>query len=60
MAEPRQKDEGDLSARGLSPQEKKKRNQRNLAIALSLALFIVLVFLVTILRLGGNVAERSF
>ena len=40
--------------------EIKQRDRRNLAIALGLAAFIILVFAVTILRLGGSVAERSF
>lgn len=44
----------------LSPDELKKRKQRNLAIALSLAAFIIIIFVVTIIRLGGSVAERSF
>lgn len=44
----------------LTPEEQKQRKQRNLAIALGLVIFIVLVFAVTILRLGGSVAERSF
>lgn len=44
----------------LTPEEQKQQKRRNLAIALSLAAFIVIVFLVTILRLGGSVAERSF
>lgn len=48
------------STKALSPEERKQRKQRNLAIALSLGVFIVLVFAVTILRLGGSVAERSF
>lgn len=60
MDEPEKKEERDLAGRGLSPEEKKKRDQRNLVIALALGAFIVIVFLVTILRLGGNVAERSF
>ncbi|MEM8770194.1 MAG: hypothetical protein AAGD92_00970 [Pseudomonadota bacterium] len=38
----------------------KQRDRRNLAIALGLGVFIVLVFTVTIIRLGGAVAERSF
>ena len=42
------------------PDEIKQRDRRNLAIALGLAAFIILVFTVTILRLGGSVAERSF
>jgi len=37
----------------LSPEGKKKQNRRNLAIALVLAVFMALVFVVTILRIGG-------
>lgn len=44
----------------LTPQEEKKRKQRNAAIALGLAGFIVLVFLVTIFRIGGDIAARPF
>jgi len=40
--------------------ETKQRDRRNRAIALGLGAFIVLVFAVTILKLGGSVAERSF
>lgn len=36
------------------------RRRRNLAIALGLAAFMILVFLTTLFRIGGNVAERSF
>lgn len=36
----------------------KRRRQRNLAIAWALAGFIVLFFVVTIVKLGGNVANR--
>jgi len=42
------------------PDEAKLRHRRNLAIGLALAAFIVIVFLVTILRIGGNIANRSF
>ncbi|MEO0880173.1 MAG: hypothetical protein AAFY22_10730 [Pseudomonadota bacterium] len=38
----------------------KKRRQRNIAIALMIAGFVLLVYVVTIMRLGGAVAERSF
>ncbi len=38
----------------------KQRDRRNLAIALGLGVFIVLVFAVTILKIGGSVVERSF
>lgn len=60
MVEPHKDDRSAFAGKGLSPEERKKRSQRNLAIALSLGAFIVLVFLVTIFRLGGNVAERGF
>lgn len=36
----------------------KRRRQRNLAIAWTLAALIVLFFVVTIVKLGGNVANR--
>ncbi len=41
----------------LSSEEKKRRNQRNIAIALGLAAFILVVFLVTILRISGNLGS---
>lgn len=40
--------------------EMKARRGRNIALALGLVLFVVLVFVVTIVRLGANVAERPF
>jgi hypothetical protein len=53
-----EKDHIQLTA--LTPEELKQQKRRNLAIALGLTAFIVIVFLVTILRIGGSVAERSF
>lgn len=41
-------------------EEFKARRGRNIALALGLVLFVVLVFVVTIVRLGANVAERPF
>jgi len=38
----------------------KARRGRNIALALGLLLFVVLIFVVTIVRLGANVAERPF
>lgn len=38
----------------------KARRGRNIALALGLILFVVLIFVVTIIRLGGNVAARPF
>lgn len=43
----------------LSPEEKKRRNQRNAAIALGLAAFILVVYLVTILKISGNIGGAS-
>lgn len=43
----------------LTPEEK-ARNGRNIALGLGLAAFVVIVFIVTIVRLGGNVIDRSF
>ena len=44
----------------MTPEEEKKRKQRNAAIALGLAAFIALVFLVTIFRIGGDIVARPF
>ena len=43
-----------------SPEAAKARRGRNIALALGLALFVILVFVVTVVRLGGNVAHRPF
>ena len=43
-------------------EQERKRSQRtrSLAIAWILAALVVLFFIVTIVRLGGHVAERAF
>ncbi|MEX0644226.1 MAG: hypothetical protein WD076_02890 [Parvularculaceae bacterium] len=41
-------------------EEKKRRKQRSLAIALAIAAFVAIVYLVTILKIGGSIAERAF
>jgi hypothetical protein len=38
----------------------KARRGRNIALALGLLLFVALIFVVTIVRLGANVAARPF
>lgn len=43
----------------LSPDAKKSRDQRNLAIALGLAAFVVVVFAVTILKISGNISGAN-
>ncbi len=41
-----------------SERETKARRGRNIALALGLLLFVVLVFQVTLVRLGANVLDR--
>ena len=50
------------SERGvLQPEEQERRRRsRSIAIALGLAAMAVLFFITTIVRLGGNVADRAF
>jgi hypothetical protein len=48
-----------MAKRELTPEEK-ARNGRNIAIALALVAFVIIVFVTTVIRLGGNVVERSF
>jgi hypothetical protein len=43
----------------LTPEQLRRRRTRSIAIALGLAALAVMFFLVTIIRLGGNVADRS-
>ena len=38
----------------LSPEAKKARDRRNVALALALVAFVVLVFIVTIIKLSGG------
>jgi hypothetical protein len=42
----------------MSDQEAKARRGRNIALALGLILFVILIFVVTLIRLGGNVSQR--
>ncbi len=42
----------------LTPEQERARKRRNVWIALSLAAFMVLVFLITIARLQAGVLER--
>ena len=42
----------------LDEQQKKRQRKRSIAIALSLAGLAVLFFIVTLVRLGSNVANR--
>ncbi|WP_374309288.1 hypothetical protein [Methylocella sp.] len=52
-----QRFEMDESAR-LTPEQEKKRRQRNIAIALAIGFFVVLFYVVTIVKLGPGVFSR--
>ena len=39
-------------------EQAKARRNRNIALAIGLVVFVILVFVVTIVKLGGNVANR--
>jgi hypothetical protein len=43
----------------LSDEQKAKRRRANIVIALALGAFVVLVFIITIVRLGGHVFEHG-
>jgi hypothetical protein len=42
----------------LTPEQKKSRRQRNVAIGLALGFFVLLFYVVTIAKLGPGVLER--
>ena len=47
-----------MNAVELTPEEKRKRTQRNYAVAAALLALVVLIFVVTIAKIGGNIASR--
>jgi len=52
-------DNGQSGGIVLTEEEKRRRRIRSIAIALGLAALVVLFYLVTLVRLGSNVAERG-
>ncbi len=50
----------EIEAVKLTPEQERRRRRRNVAIALALVGMVALFFTMTIVRLGGNVAERAF
>jgi hypothetical protein len=52
---------GESERAGLRPEEQERRRRsRSIANALALAAMAILFFITTIVRLGGNVADRAF
>jgi hypothetical protein len=43
-----------------SPEDMARRRKRSIALAIILAGLVVLFFVTTLVRLGGNIADRSF
>lgn len=41
-------------------EQAKARNMRNIVLGLSLVGFVILIFVVTVVKLGGNIANRPF
>ncbi|GGD18284.1 hypothetical protein [Pyruvatibacter mobilis] len=50
----------ELNAVTLTPEQKKKLRRRNIAVAISLFVLVGLFFAMTLVRLGGNVADRTY
>ncbi len=44
----------------LSPEQTQTRRTRSIAIALILAGLVVLFYAVTVVKIGGNIANRAF
>ncbi len=42
----------------LTPEQERSRRNRNIAIGLAIALFAVLIFVVTLAKLGANMLNR--
>ena len=49
-----------MAIKPFGPEDMARRRKRAIALALVLAALVVLFFVTTLVRLGGNVAERTF
>jgi hypothetical protein len=49
-----------MTAMELTPEERRKRSQRNYAVAAALLALVILIFAVTVAKIGGNIAARPF
>jgi hypothetical protein len=55
MSSPSDKNGQEVTGIVLTPQQKKSRNQRNIAIGLAVGFFVLLFYVVTIAKLGPGV-----
>lgn len=44
----------------LTPEQGKRRRQRNVAIALAVSTLVVIFYIITLVRLGPNVFQRPY
>ena len=49
-----------MAIKPFGPEDMARRRKRAIALALVLAALVVLFFVTTLVRLGGNVADRTF
>ena len=49
-----------MTSMELTPEQRRKQSQRNYAIAGALLALVVLIFVVTVFKIGGNIASRPF
>lgn len=42
----------------LTPEQQRSRRNRNIAIGLAIGLFVILIFIVTLAKLGANILNR--
>ena len=50
----------DEAIEATSPDQAKRKRMRSIAIALALGFMVVLFYAATIVRIGGNVANKAF
>jgi thiol:disulfide interchange protein len=43
----------------LTEEQKRRRKARNVALAVALAVLVALFYVVTVFKMGGNVAQRT-
>ena len=56
--QPEETGEADAPGRSLSEDDKRRRAKRNLALGGAIAAFVILIYLITVVRMGGAIMER--
>ncbi|MEQ8747282.1 hypothetical protein [Pyruvatibacter sp.] len=58
--DPKTNSDFDVEAVKLTPEQQARLRRRNIAVAVSLVALVALFFAMTLVRLGGNVADRTY